>query len=84
MTSRSGHNSLSALGAFLPKFHRLPFYHSEYSCHNSLSALGAFLPHLVDAEVKRTSEGHNSLSALGAFLPTETNDNAKDTCPASQ
>ena len=38
------HNSLSALGAFLP-VEECKLYQEKVPGHNSLSALGAFLPH---------------------------------------
>ena len=40
-----GHNSLSALGAFLPKPGDTEITARKNICHNSLSALGAFLPY---------------------------------------
>ena len=39
------HNSLSALGAFLPDRALANMDASRRAGHNSLSALGAFLPH---------------------------------------
>ena len=45
------HNSLSALGAFLPREWMEEHCEIEEYGHNSLSALGAFLPYGDDAEI---------------------------------
>ena len=64
------HNSLSALGAFLPDRALANMDASRRAGHNSLSALGAFLPHLnLCGSLSAKTQRHNSLSALGAFLP---------------
>ena len=64
-----GHNSLSALGAFLPEDWQEIIVKDAIG-HNSLSALGAFLPIPRWGRITMfLSTCHNSLSALGAFLP---------------
>ena len=51
-----GHNSLSALGAFLPLQKSAKDMDIEVNSHNSLSALGAFLR----AEVRVNADEHGN------------------------